>query len=276
MENDSLDKVETVVEGGVEGDDSLPQLVPDFSSAPRGPLLSKKRLAIAAAIILLLAIISLEVMLTSKRPSTTTTQKTTSVTINTQTLDSGTLTKLSGQAGTGGTQTTQLTITPQTLFKNGILVQGASSIDGNLAIRGSLSVTGSLSATSLNVGSLVVTNVSASGNLQFNGHLVPSGTVPTAKPSNGTSGGTVTVSGNDTAGTVTINIGNGTLVAGEMAIITFHSPFTTTPKVQLTPVNAASAALNYYTSRSATFFAIETATTPANGGSYVFDYLVTQ
>ncbi len=221
------------------------------------------------------------------------------VTINTQSLDNGTLNKLTAQASPGKT-VQQLTISPDTLFKNNIEVQGslkadkqldvagnvvvggtttlqgAVGINSNLAVRGALSVGGALSAASLNVGSLGVTTVNASGSINFGGHLVPSGTTPTVAPSNGTSGGTVTVSGNDTAGTITITIGNGTLVAGEMAILNFHTQFTTTPKVQLTPITGDASALNYYATRSASFFTIETSTTPTHGASYVFDYLVTQ
>ncbi|MEO8104762.1 MAG: hypothetical protein ABI602_00295 [Candidatus Saccharibacteria bacterium] len=221
------------------------------------------------------------------------------VTINTQNLDNGTLNKLTAQAGPNKT-VQQLTISPDTLFKNSTEVQGslkadkqldvsgnvnvagtttlqgAVGINSNLAVRGALSVGGALSAASLNVGSLAVTTVNASGSLNFGGHLVPSGTTPAVAPSSGTSGGTVTVSGNDTAGTITITIGNGPLVAGEMAILNFHTQFSTTPKVQLTPISGDASALNYYATRSATFFTVETTTTPTHGASYVFDYLVTQ
>ena len=221
------------------------------------------------------------------------------VTINTQSLDNGTLNKLTAQAGPNKT-VQQLTISPDTLFKSSVEIQGslkadkqldvagsvtiggtttlqgAVGINSNLAVHGALSVGGALSAASLNVGSLAVTTVNASGSLNFGGHLVPSGTTPSVAPSNGTSGGTVTVSGNDTAGTITITIGNGPLVAGEMAILNFHTQFSTTPKVQLTPITSDASALNYYATRSASFFSIESSTTPTHGASYVFDYLVTQ
>ena len=223
----------------------------------------------------------------------------TPIIINTQSLDNGTLNKLTAQAGPNATKQ-QLTITPDTLFKNNVEVQaglnvgkdftgggnlnirgtttlqGAVGINSNLAVRGALSVGGALSAASLNVGSLAVTTVNASGSLNFGGHLIPSGTTPSIKASVAASGGTVAISGNDTAGTVTIVVGNDSLLAGEMAIISFHAPFATTPKVQLTPITSAASVLNYYATRSTTFFTIETSTTPTVGASYVFDYLVTQ
>lgn len=219
------------------------------------------------------------------------------ITINTQSLDKGTLTKLTTQAGDNSKQ--QLVISPDTVFKNTVQIhdavdtdkglnvggnlnvkgsttlQGPAILDGNLAVRGSLSVSGALTAPSLNVGSLGLATLNASGNINFGGHLVPGGAVPTVKPSAGASGGTVSISGNDTAGTITITIGNDSPLAGEMAIINFHSPFTTTPKVQLTPINSAAAGLNYFATRTPNFFTINSASTPASAGSYVFDYLIT-
>lgn len=254
--------------------------------------------AVAAGVLLILTLILIGFFLTRSKPDDVKITPT-PITINTQTLDSGTLTKLTIQSGAAETRQ-QLTISPETLFKNGVTVQGALranqslevggtldvqksvtlrdsvSIGRSLVVRGSVTVGGVLSASSLNVGTLSVASVDASGSLNFGGHLVPRGPQPSAKSSVATSGGTVTVSGNDTAGTVTITVGNGQLNSGELAIITFTTPFTTTPKVQLTPINAASAKITYYASRNSGFFTIETATIPTTDASYVFDYLVTQ
>ena len=258
------------------------------------PKIQKYSFVIAMIVVMLLLIATTSIALLKKSPKTVT-----PITINTQSLDTGTLNKLTAQAGPNATKQ-QLTITPDTLFKNTVdvqgglkaekdldvggnlnvrgttTIQGAVGINSNVAVRGALSVGGALSAASLNVGSLAVTTVNASGSLNFGGHLVPSGTTPDAKASIAASGGTVAVSGNDTAGTITINIGNGPLLAGELAIISFHAPFATTPKVQLTPITSAASGLNYYATRSATFFTIDTSSTPTVGASYVFDYLVTQ
>lgn len=226
------------------------------------------------------------------------------VIVNTQSLDNGTLNRLTTQAG--GSPKQLLTITPETTFKDSVNVQGAGTIQQNLTVGGSatvqgqvhmndslnvakslsvagggtfggnLSVTGQVTAASLSVGSLTLSSVNLSGNIVFSGHIVPNGTAPAIRPSTAAgSGGTTTLSGNDTAGTVTITTGTSP-VAGEMAIITFHTPFNTTPKVQLTPINDASSKLNYYATRSATFFTVDTSSAPAAGTQYTFDYLVTQ
>ena len=216
------------------------------------------------------------------------------IVINTQSLDNGTLNKLSVTSN-NTTNSTQLTIAPNTLFKNDVRVQGgfqvdknlevggsstlqgAVSINNNLAVRGSLNVGGSLSAGSLNIGSLTTTAITASGSISFGEHLVPTGSIPTVSAGREALGGSVQISGTDTAGTVTITTGNGSSVPnGELATITFRKAFATTPKVQLTPINADSAGLRYYAARSAGFFTIDTATPAAQGTSYTFDYLVTQ
>lgn len=281
--------------------DSPDYTTPEPSNNPPPSSLWKPKLPkytlVMIVIVVGLALIAAAAIILLKQPAKKATP--TPIIINTQSLDNGTLNRLTAQAGPNTTKQ-QLTITPDTLFKNTVVVQGALKtasdldvagnlnvhgkttlqgavgINSNLAVRGALSVGGALSAASLNVGSLAVTTVNASGSLNFGGHLVPSGTTPDVKASVGASGGTIAISGNDTAGTITINIGNGGLIAGEMAIISFHTPFATTPKVQLTPITSTASTLNYYATRSTTFFTIDSSTTPTVGASYVFDYLVTQ
>jgi hypothetical protein len=276
---------------------------PDYNAAPpSSPNHSNraKYAVIAGVLIALFVIAGLATLVLSKKTATpATVTPPTPVVINTQTLDNGTLNKLNTITGPGPTSQ-QLTISPATLFKNTVEVQGDIKIDrsaaiggsltvngaanfqnavgisSNLAVRGALSVGGALSAASINVGSLAITTINVSGSLNFGGHIVPGGTAPTTQISSATSGGTVTISGNDTAGTVTINIGNGQLTPGELAIITFKTAFTGTPKVQLTPINSAASDLRYYATRSASFFTVDTASPTTAGASYVFDYLVTQ
>ncbi len=253
--------------------------------------------AVVGAVIVTVVIVGMLL----RKPSKT---QPTNITINTQSLDNGTLNQLT--ATNGGQAKQQLTISPDTLFKNSVEVQKNIDVDGVLTakgqsnlqgpvvaqdsvlfqkgltvtggttIGGNLTVGGAITAKSLSVGTLTISSVNVSSDVTFAGHLIPNGVAPAAKPSLAASGGNVVISGNDTAGTLIINVGNGALQTGEMAIITFHTPFATTPKIQLTPVNAATSNIHYYVSRSATFFTINTSSMPANGGSYVFDYLVTQ
>lgn len=208
------------------------------------------------------------------------------VTINTQSLDNGTLNQLT--VADGGTSRQQLTISPDTLFLNSVTInkdltvmgqtnlQSSVSIANGLAIGGDLSVNGEISAGNLNVGSVNMSSLRLSGNLEFGGHLSPTGAVPSIRSSVAAAGGSVTIDGNDTSGTITVLIGNGKIITGEMAIITFRSAFPITPKVQLTPLSASASKLDYFVTRTAGFFTIEATSLPTAGSSYIFDYFVTQ
>lgn len=222
----------------------------------------------------------------------------TAVVINTQSLDNGTLNQLEPKPD-GSTQQ-QLAISTSTIFKNNITVQGSVEIVKNLSVGGttniqggatikdslvvgktvsignSLTVSGLITAASLSVGSITISSINVSGDLVFGGHIIPSGGQPSAKASVATAGGRVSVSGNDTAGTIIITTGGGGLTAGEMAIITFRNAFSTTPKVQLTPASAAASDLRYFVTHSGNFFAVNTSAAPAPNATYTFDYLVTQ
>ena len=220
------------------------------------------------------------------------------VTINTQSLDNGTLNQLTNNLN--GEVKEQLTISPNTIFKNNAVVQGSAEVSKDLTVAGkvdiqgatsirdnltvgralsvgnSLTVNGLITAASLNVGSIAISSINISGNLVFGGHLVPNGSTPSARTSAAAGGGSVTISGNDTSGTIVIKTGSSGLVAGEIAIITFRSAFSTTPKVQLTPVSEAGSSLRYYATKTANFFTINTGNAAAPNTPYTFDYLITQ
>jgi hypothetical protein len=222
----------------------------------------------------------------------------TTVVINTQSLDNGTLNQLTPTSS--GEVKQQLTISPSTIFKNDVAVQGSADITKNLSVGGivniqgatnikdslsvaksvnvgtNLTVNGLITAASLSVGSLTISSINLSSDLNFGGHIVPSGSQPAVRASVAAAGGSVSISGNDTAGTITINTGNGSLTAGELAVITFKTAFNATPRVQLTPLNSPASGLRYFATHTAGFFTINTSTAPANGTTYIFDYLVTQ
>jgi hypothetical protein len=85
-------------------------------------------------------------------------------------------------------------------------------------------------------------------------------------------GGTASLSGSDTSGSVTINTG-GSPPAGCFATVTFSKVFASTPHVVLTPVGSAAAGLQYYVTRSTTGFAVCTASAAPAGQSFGFDYV---
>lgn len=270
------------------------------SNAPKKKKsISKKELLLLLGFIVIVALTTLLISRTQQKGDAPG-----NVTINTQSLDNGTLNELTTVAGDNPKQ--QLTISPDTLFRNGITIQksaeilenitvrgnstilgsttiggdllsnGNLNIKGNTNLTGNVAVNGQLSVASLNTGAVNATSVTLNGDLGYAGHLRPGGQTPQSKVGNGAGGGTSALAGNDTAGTITIQTGAGAGAAGELATITFVKPFSGTPKVQLTPVNDAASRINYFTSRNPNFFTVSSTSNLSPNTTYVFDYFVVQ
>lgn len=154
------------------------------------------------------------------------------------------------------------------LQASNITISGNAVIQKGLTVNGSGSFAGPLSAPALNINSLQL-----SGDLQLNRHLDAGGGTP-SKSDGGAlgGGGTSSVSGSDTAGTVTINTGSGP-PAGCFVTVSFAQKFNATPHVVITPVGSAAGNLNYYINRTTTGFSICTANSPPAGSSFSFDYV---
>ncbi len=147
-------------------------------------------------------------------------------------------------------------------------IQGALTVQQNLTVSGGATFGGPISAPQITVESFQVT-----GDLTITRHIDAGGGTPGL--SNGSalgSGGTASVSGSDTAGTVTINTGGGP-GAGCFATINFTQPFTGTPHVVVTPVGSAAGAINFYVNRTTTSFSVCTSSPPPAGSNFSFDYI---
>ncbi len=153
------------------------------------------------------------------------------------------------------------------LVGNNLTVTGLSSFGGNATFNSGAAFAGSLSADSLTV------KTASIGGLSF-GHIVTTGANPSGAMAVAAGGGSFVISGNDTSGTITFTVG-GSPIGGEMVKLNFRTPYTSTPHVNLTPVNTSSAGSQYYVTRSVTAFTINIIN-PTPGAQYVFDYLVTQ
>jgi cytoskeletal protein CcmA (bactofilin family) len=159
-------------------------------------------------------------------------------------------------------------------------VSGTSTVAGNAAVQGALSVqkgltvNGGASFGNLSVGQLSVTTLQLAGDLSVNRHIITSGGNPTRTAGTALGGGgTVSVSGSDTAGTVTISTGNGP-PAGLFVTVNFNQRFGSTPHVIITPVGFAAGSISYYVTRDTNGFSIGCATPPPAGASFAFDYFV--
>ncbi len=133
----------------------------------------------------------------------------------------------------------------------------------------------------LTVSHLEVQDLVVNASLKVNGHIITgnkSGTTSIVAEAGANCGGTATVSlsGNDTSGTVTITTAGGSCAAGNLATITFANAYGAVPHVLLTPVGAASAALQAYVGQTAANFIIGTATTPSGSTTYSYNYQIMQ
>jgi hypothetical protein len=147
-------------------------------------------------------------------------------------------------------------------ISNLLTVYNNVNVSGNLAVGGTLSA-GGLSVSSLYIGS----------NLVIGGHIITRGSAPGASAGSAAgSNGTVSISGNDAAGTVVVNVGTGA-GAGTLVFVTFDHSYTNTPHVVVTAVGASAG--NFYINRSATGFSIAVPS-GLSAGSRAFDYIVEQ
>lgn len=149
-------------------------------------------------------------------------------------------------------------------------IQGQLTVQKGLTVSGSASVSGLLTAAQLNI-----QNLEVSGDLKINKHIDAGGGTP--GKSNGSAlgaGGTSSISGTDTAGTVSINTG-GSAGAGCFVNITFVQKYNGTPHIVITPVGSAGGSVDFYINKSgSTGFSICTSNAPPSGASFGFDYIV--
>lgn len=155
-----------------------------------------------------------------------------------------------------------------------VAVSGNTAIQGQLSVQRDLSVSGNGTFSGgITTPQLTTAKLQLSGDLVLTRHIVAGGPLPNRSNGNALgSGGTSSVSGSDTAGTVTISTGGGA-GAGCFVTITFAQAFTSAPRVVITPVGSEAAALDYYINRTVTNFSICTTSTPPSSASFSFDYI---
>lgn len=141
--------------------------------------------------------------------------------------------------------------------------------NGLISANGGLTVNGELTASSISTSNLVF-----SGDLSLSRHIRSSGSPVSIGSGGGVgAGGTVSGSGNDIAGTITINTGSGPS-ANSLANITFSNAYGKIPRVVVTGVGSATAAFDWYISRTANGFSIFAASAPPASTNFSFDYIV--
>lgn len=163
----------------------------------------------------------------------------------------------------------QTTISKNLAVSGDSAVQGQETVGKSLQVGGGGTFSGSLSSPQISTNSLLL-----NGDLTLTHHFTAGGGTPSRSNGDGLgSGGTASVSGSDTAGSVTINTGSSPS-AGCFLTITFTSKYAQAPHVLVTPVGSAAGGLGYYVTRTTSSFSICAATAAPANTNFGFDYFV--
>jgi cytoskeletal protein CcmA (bactofilin family) len=179
------------------------------------------------------------------------------------------------------------------LTLGGLNVAGLSSFDDvqiskSLSIGGNTAVQGKVTATSLAIsggasfgggisaGQVTTNGLTLSGNLVLTHHIIIGGSSPSRSNGNGLGGGgTSSVSGSDSAGSITINTGNSPSV-GCFITVNFSQHYDSTPRVIVTPVGSGAGQVGYYVTKNSSSFSVCGTSAAPSGASFGFDYFVVQ
>ena len=172
---------------------------------------------------------------------------------------------IAGAANLGETQVNSLQVSANTA------IQGSTTMR-DLSVSGASSFSGTLTASQITVTKLVM-----SGNavLEVPNHLSFTGPTPSRSVNSGVlgGGGTASVSGSDTSGTINVNTGNNP-TPGCFAQLTFSRPFASQPRVLVSPIGTAAGQTQFYVTRNNNGFSICTTNAAPANQSFAYDYFV--
>lgn len=176
---------------------------------------------------------------------------------------------LAGITVSGDSIVDQLQVNKNLQVAGDTAVQGQLTVQKNISINGTGTFNGAVSAPVI-----IVNQLQLSGDLSVTHHIIAGGANPGRSSGNALGGGgTASVGGSDTAGSITINTGSNPS-AGCFITVNFTSKFASTPHVVVTPVGAAAGDLNFYINKSTANFSVCSNNAPAAGQSFGFDYIV--
>lgn len=202
--------------------------------------------------------------------------------IDGQTLARGNL-NVAGNFQTGGSMTSpNLTISGTsnlgTAQINSLQVAGVVAMQGSTTMRdlnvaGTSSFSGPITASRITVGDLIL---SGNANLTVPNHIRFSGPNPGRSINAGVlgNGGSASVDGSDTSGTINVNSGTNP-TPGCFARISFNQRFSNKPHVIVSPVGVAAGQTQFYVNRDTSGFDICTANAAPAGQAFAYDYFVT-
>lgn len=172
---------------------------------------------------------------------------------------------ISGQSNLGTAQINSLQVAQNTA------IQGSTTMR-DLNVSGTSTFGGAMTASQITVTRLIL-----AGNaiLQVPNHIAFTGPTPGRTVGNALgNGGSASVNGSDTTGTVSINTGGNT-AAGCFANVKFVQAFTTAPHVIVSPIGAGAGQTQFYVDRNTSGFSICTNNPAPANSVFAFDYFVT-
>ncbi len=173
---------------------------------------------------------------------------------------------ISGASNLGTAQINSLQVATNTA------VQGTTTLR-DLNVAGTSSFSGALTAGQVTTSRLIL-----SGNavLEIPNHISFTGPSPsrTINPGVLGSGGSASVNGSDTTGTININTGSGPS-PGCFARINFQQAYSNQPHIIVSPVGSAAGQTQFYVDRNTTGFSICTSNAAPANQVFAFDYFVT-
>jgi len=163
---------------------------------------------------------------------------------------------------------------------NALQVGGAATMVGTVTLQKDLNVAGTaIFSAPVTASQITVTRLIMSGNasLQVPNHISFTGASPTRSINNSVlgAGGTASVNGSDTAGSININTGANPS-AGCFTTLTFNQKFTSPPRIIIGPIGSGAGQTQFYVDRTATGFSVCTVNAPPANQVFGYDYFITQ
>lgn len=151
-------------------------------------------------------------------------------------------------------------------------IQGTTTLR-DLSVAGTSTFSGAMTASQITVTRLIL---SGNATLQVPNHISFTGASPSRTTNGGVlgTGGSASINGSDTTGTVSINTGNNP-TPGCFVRINFQQTFSNQAHVIISPVGVAAGSVNYYVDRNNSGFSICSANIAPANQAFAFDYFVT-
>lgn len=171
----------------------------------------------------------------------------------------------------GNTQLQSVDVLKDLTVGGNLGLSGSATISQSLQVNGSGTFSGNISAPQVTTSTLQI-----NGELVLNHHVSVGGVTPSSSPGSALgSGGTASVSGSDTAGSISVHIGGGPS-AGCFITVTFNQAYNQTPYVIVSPVGSSAAGLAYYVNSSLSNFSLCSTTAAPASSAFSFDYFIVE